>query len=147
MFFAVIWNGFISIFVIAIVLSLFDVGDVEMDGNPLLGVLFMIPFVGVGVGVTLAAVNMGRRHAMIATEDNQMFIVRHSIFGKSTKEWMAEDIREICVGNSGMEVNDVPIKELQIHAHEGDNFGCLSQLDDDELAWIAGELNQALQLV
>ena len=146
MFFAILWNGIVGMALVMMTLSM--TGAIEMEGDKpdLFMLLFMIPFVAVGVGVTLAAVNMGRRHATIATADNLVMIVRHSLFGKTTKEWSADAISEICMGNSGMEVNDVPVKELQIHARNSSKFGCLSQLDADELAWIAGELNLALTL-
>jgi hypothetical protein len=146
MFFAIVWNGFISIFITFAVLGLTGAIEMEGDGPLWLLPIFLIPFVAVGIGTLLAAINMGRRRATIATADDLMMIVRHSIFGKKTKEWSGGDLDEICVGSSGMEVNDVPIQELQIHPGDGTKFGCLSQLDDEELRWIAGELNQALQL-
>ncbi|MBP89455.1 MAG: hypothetical protein CMJ64_22555 [Planctomycetaceae bacterium] len=145
-FFAVIWNGFLSIFITVIVLSMTGAIEVEGDKPGWLMLLFMIPFLAVGVGVALAAINMGRRHATIATADDLVMVVRHSIFGKKTHEWSADKIDEIKVGPSGMEVNDVPVMELQIHSRSHKKFGCLSQLDQDELAWISGELNQALTI-
>ncbi len=145
MFFAIIWNLFLSIFLV--VGTLAATGVIEMEGDssgPLVLLLFMIPFVAVGVGITLGAINMGRRRATIATADDLLMVVRHTIFGKTTKEWSAADLDNIRCGNSGMEVNDVPVKELQIISTKDKKFGFLSQLDEGELIWIAAELNQAL---
>lgn len=145
--FAVLWNGFCSIFVVFAVLG--ALGIVEGDGDlPSWALpLFILPFIAVGVGITLVALNMGRRHAEIVTAYDALLIIRHTIFGKKVAEWAAEQIAEIGVGSSGMEVNDVPVMELQVLPRDGKKFGCLSQLDAEELDWIAGELNAALPLV
>ena len=44
------------------------------------------------------------------------------------------------------EINEVPVNELQVHPIAGKKFGCLSQLDDAELSWLAAELTQILGL-
>lgn len=144
--FSLFWNAFIGIFIVVGTLGATGVIKMEGNGPPWMMLVGILPFVAVGVGLTIASVNMGRRHATIATADDLVMIVRHSIFGKSTREWSANQISAICIGNSGMEVNDVPVQELQIHPNDGKKFGCLSQLDDDELVWIADELNQALAI-
>ncbi|MCA9144931.1 MAG: hypothetical protein KDB05_19185 [Planctomycetales bacterium] len=142
--FALLWNAFVSIFLVVGVLAAFGQIEVDGDGPPWIMALVAIVFLAIGSGIMLAAVNMGRRHATIATADDLVMIVRHSIFGKTTREWSASQIDKICCGNSGMEVNDVPVRELQIIPIDDKKFGCLSQLDDSELDWIAAEINQAL---
>ena len=142
--FALAWNAFMSIFIVVGILGAVGAIKVEGDGPPWLMLVIMLPFVAVGVTMAISAVNMGRRRATIATADDLVMVVRHSIFGKTTREFSADQIESIGCGNSGMEVNKVPIKELQIIPRLGNKFGCLSQLDNDELAWIAAELNQAL---
>ncbi|MBC8351236.1 MAG: hypothetical protein H8E66_04580 [Planctomycetes bacterium] len=145
-FFAMIWNAFMSIFVVVGVLGAAGVIQVEGDGPPWMMLLLSLPFVAVGVALLTSAVNMGRRHATIATADDLVMVIRHSIFGKSTREWSVGQIEEIRCGNSGIEVNNTPVKELQILPTSDKKFGCLSQLDDAEIVWIAAELNQALGL-
>ncbi|MEK6247065.1 MAG: hypothetical protein N2C12_02730, partial [Planctomycetales bacterium] len=140
-FFSLVWNGFLILFVGAFLFSVAR-GD-DSDWNIL---LFLIPFIAVGVGVMLIAVNMGRRRAIIATSGENILVVRESIFGKSSREWRSSQIQQICSGPSGMSVNDVPVHELQVHSTAGKKFGCLSQRDDDELEWIAAELNRSLRL-
>jgi hypothetical protein len=142
--FAVLWNMFISIFIVVGILSLIGAIKVEGDGPAWLMLVIVLPFIAVGAGMTVAAINMGLRHASIATADDLLMVVRHSIFGKTTREWSASDLAKICCGNSGMEINNVPVKELQIIPENDKKFGCLSQLNKAELVWIAAELNQAL---
>jgi hypothetical protein len=144
--FAVMWNGFIAFFIV--MLTLFELGLIENDGdNPgWLGFLFMIPFVAVGVGTALAAVNMGRRRAILDVVGRTLLVSRQSIFGTKQREWSANQLEKIIRGSSGMEVNDVPVMELQIHPREGKKYGMLSQLDDMEIAWIARTLRRALGL-
>ena len=43
-----------------------------------------------------------------------------------------------------MKVNDRPVKELQIIPKTGKKTGCLNQLSDAELVWIASELRKAI---
>lgn len=143
-FFALIWNVFMSIFIVVGTLGAMGAIEVEGDGPPWLMLVIISPFVAVGISLMVTAINMGRRHATIATADDLLMIVRYSIFGPTTREWWASQIDEICCGNSGMEMNDVPVKELQIVPFGEKKFGCLSQLDNDELQWIAAELNQTL---
>jgi hypothetical protein len=144
MFMAVLWNSFVSFFVMMAVLVM--AGVLEGEGEPWVIGLALVPFIAVGIGIQLAAINMGRRHATIATADDMIMIVHHSIFGKTTREWKADEIDEIRCGHSGMEVNDVPVNELQIIPFAENKFGCLSQLENDELGWIAAELNHALKM-
>jgi hypothetical protein len=146
MFMAVLWNGFVSFAVMMAVLVMAGVLEGEGDAEPWVMGLALVPFVAVGIWMLLTAINMGRRHASIATADDMIMIVHHSIFGKTTREWKADEIDEIRCGHSGMEVNDVPVNELQIIPFTENKFGCLSQLENDELGWIAAELNHALKM-
>ena len=45
-----------------------------------------------------------------------------------------------------MEVNNRAIYELQVHPLTGKKLGMLRQRTDEELRWIAAELNLALRL-
>ena len=144
--FALVWN--LALVFILTMITLMGLGVVQNDGDPVNGwtFLFLSPFIAVGIAVLLVSINMGRRRAAVATADKRLIVVHESIFGKQVRQWTAEQIAEICVGFSGMEVNDVPVNELQIHPHRGNKFGMLSQRDDFELEWIAAELNEALAI-
>ena len=143
--FSLIWNGIIStVFVLA---TLSALGVLESgEGKSWMLLLFLIPFVAVGVGTMLMAINMGRRRAIIGTGAEQLFIVRESIFGRRQHQWRSDEIQEICCGPSGMEVNDDPVYELQIHPCHGKKVGLLGQRTTDEIEWIAAELNRVISV-
>jgi hypothetical protein len=94
----------------------------------------------------LAAVNSGKRRTAIAVAGDGLLIISDSIFGRKRREWLASQIDQIRCGDSGVEVNDVPLKELQIHPRSGRKFGLLSERSEEELRWLAYELNQALNV-
>ncbi len=146
LFFSVIWNGIVAIFVVILLLTIVGAIEGDADTSPWLMLLFLTPFVAVGVGTLVVAINMGRRHADIATAHESLLVVHHSIFRKQVRQWTVDQLEKICVGASGMEVNDVPVMELQVHPRSGKEFGFLSERQDDELAWIASELNRSLNL-
>jgi hypothetical protein len=144
--FAILWNGFISIFVVLVILSLIGVLPRDVDSSPW-AALFLVPFLAVGVGLLLVAINMGRRFAIIATAGSRVMIVRQTIFGSQRREWSADQIDEIVCGPSGLEVNEQPVYELQVHPMRGKKYGLLSQRERGELNWMAAELRRALDLV
>ncbi len=109
---------------------------------------FLFTFLSVGAGMILGGLNMGRRRTVIDVVADTLLINRESIFGLSSRQWPAHDVVSIMVGPSGMEVNDRPIMELQVHYRaEKENikkFGLLSERTPDEQAWIASTLRAAL---
>nr|MCU0716321.1 hypothetical protein [Pirellula sp.] len=48
---------------------------------------------------------------------------------------------------SGMSVNDRPVMQLSVIDKSEKTFGCLTQLDDAEIEWIAYELNRSLEFL
>ena len=125
---------FHSVIVPAFVFGMIHGGD---NAPPWLVMLFLLPLVGVGVGVLLVAFNWGRRRTAIVTAHDRLLIVSESIFGQKRREWSKAEIAEICRGASGMEVNKVPVNELPVQPRSGKKFGCLAERSDDELGWIA----------
>jgi hypothetical protein len=107
--------------------------------------LFMSVFVAVGVLLLLLSIHMGRRTAEMAIAGGRLFIIQKGIFGTKQKEWDADEIANVCVGPSGMLVNDVPIMELQVHNNAGKKQGFLSGRNDDELEWLAAMISAKLQ--
>jgi hypothetical protein len=68
-------------------------------------------------------------------------------FGTKERLLPRAELAAICIGPSGMAVNDRPVMELQFHLHAPKKrVGCLSQLTDEELRWLAYELRRRLQL-
>ena len=60
--------------------------------------------------------------------------------------WSRGEIAAIRADASGMEVNDRPVIELQIHPVSGKKFGVLAGRNEEELRWMATELRRALNV-
>jgi hypothetical protein len=140
--FAVIWNVFISFFLIALAAACFK--NAQMKN--FLPILFMLPFIAVGVGTMLWSVNMGRRKTAIVTAGDELLVISEGIFGKNTRRFNADALSSVHMGPSGMSVNDVPVMELQFHAGGG-KFGVLSERSNDELEWLAVQVSLELGLL
>jgi hypothetical protein len=103
-------------------------------------------FLLVGIGLLLGAINMGRRRAALAVTSGHLMVIQTGLFGAKQHDWPAGEIEKICTGPSGMEVNKVPVLELQIYGTESRKFGLLAGRSDEELEWMASELRTALGL-
>jgi hypothetical protein len=129
-------------------------GMFVMNGMPsgpglvdrLVPVLFAIVFIGVGIAMLVYGINLGKRRAVLDVVGENLLITRQSIFGLKSDDWHRDDIKAIRVGESGMEVNDVPVMNLHVVPRSGSTFKCLTQLKDDDLDWIAAELRAALNV-
>ncbi len=141
--FALFWNGLIGLCVVLLTLAASGILDAPRL-TPWVGLLFLLPFMAVGAGTLLGAINMGIRTTAIATSGGQLFVARTGLLGKKTQQWCLGELLRIQIGSSGMAVNDQPIQELQIHGTRG-KFGMLSERPEMELYWIATELNQSLR--
>jgi hypothetical protein len=108
--------------------------------------LFVALFWLIGIGLLLGGINMGRRQAGLAVAGGTLMILQTGLFGKKHREWPLSDLSSIRVGPSGMEVNDVPVLQLQIHDADGKQVGLLAGRSDEELEWLAHELRTAAQL-
>jgi hypothetical protein len=139
--FAVFWNGFMAVFTIAAMFGALQNGDWR-------GAIFFAGFIAlfwaVGIGIFLAAVNMGRREAAIAIVDDQISVLQTGMFGSKKQQWTADQLSTIRVGPSGMEVNDKPVMQLQFVPREGKHFGMLTGRAVPELEWLAATLRQRL---
>lgn len=141
-FFGLLWCCFMVVFSSCTVLG--RLGD---DSEPLFPwILFNIGFWGIGIGLLLGAFNMGKRRAMISVDPHQLAIAQITLFGHRKWEWSREQIKAIRLGPSGMEVNNRPVNELQIHPVVGKKMGIFSERDDDELRWLATQLRKTLQV-
>lgn len=140
-FFAIIWNVFITIFSLVWIPVWFS----QSWPDKLVG-LFVLPFIAVGIALAVAVVNIGKRRTIIDVVGGTLLISRKSIFGVKQFQHDRSEIDSIDVGPSGMSVNDVPIRELQINLKAGGHTGILSERRDTELKWIASELRAALNV-
>lgn len=119
----------------------------KVDGSPFIAVLVMSFFELIGIVMLVASIHMGTRTSTIATSYGMLFISTTSIFGKKTRQWEREGISRIEIAPSGMSVNDRAVMQLAVVEKGGKTFGCLTQLNDAEIEWIAYELNQSLELL
>lgn len=143
-FFSLLWNGFMTVFSVFCVLGLVQGKANDFDGNEWILGLFLGVFWFVGIAMLLGAINMGRRQAALAVTGGQLMVLQTGLFGKKQRDWPAGEVKEIRAGPSGMEMNNVPILELQIVDQAGKKFGLLAGRDDAELHWLAWELTQAV---
>jgi hypothetical protein len=144
-FFALIWNGFISVITAVFVLAMFSSKTPDRIAYFIFPA-FMSLFWLVGIGLLLGAINMGRRQAAIAVTAGRLMVIQSGPFGTKQRDWAAEQIAKLFAGPSGMEVNEAPVLELQIVGSDSKKFGLLAGRSDDELKWMAAELRAALSL-
>jgi len=116
---------------------------VEGDGLPGF-IAFIVAFWLVGIALLLAAINMGRRKAVLAVVDGNLMVYQTSLFRALRREWTKDQVTAIRAGPSSMSANDVPVLELQIHTNPGATVGLLAGHDVDELRWLATVLRRNL---
>jgi len=136
--FGVVWCAFIFLFT---VIFLFAGGIADIPKALAMMSIFWL----IGAALLLAGWNMGRREAVIAVVAESVMTMQTGLFGPWRHEWPRHVVKQIRVGPSGMEVNGVPVPELQFHGPKGKLLGMLAGRDERELAWMATLLRQALR--
>lgn len=134
--FAVIWCAFIG------TIAGFFLFVKHNESEFWIPLLFFLVFLSIGVGMLLGAIQMGRRRAILSAGRDGVSIVVAGIFGTKRSDWTPQQIRFIRTGPSGMEMNNQPVIELQIHTDDGKKKGFLAGRDEDELKWLATRLRQ-----
>lgn len=145
-FFAILWTSFSTVMMLIYSLALINALPGKAGGSPLFAVTMMGFFEAIGIAMLLGAIHMGTRTSTLATSYGMLFVSTTSIFGKKTKQWEREEIERIELAPSGISVNDRPVMQLSIVDKTAGTFGCLTQLNDAEIEWIAYELNRSLEL-
>ncbi len=148
-FFSLIWLLFMTAFSPAFLFA-----DRNGNAGPAAGIDwesvfafgFVLLFWVVGISMLVAAINLGKRSLMIGVMDDMLFIERKSIFGKRWIQYPIDQLDAIEVGESGIEINDVAVNELQLFPRDEKKVGLLSQRDDDELHWLARRLRLATNI-
>ena len=139
--FALLWNGFMAVFS-----SVMFAGLTFQNSEEWFMVLFVSLFWIIGIGLMVGAFYIAKQSAMVGVRDERLFIERKTIFGTKWIEFDSDQVISIEVGNSNVEVNDVPVKQLQIFPAEQDKVGLFSQLSNPELEWLAHQLRTELDL-
>lgn len=139
--FSIMWNGFMLFITCGWVFAGKQGGGDLLFVAGILGLFWVI-----GIWMLIAAINAGRRMAILDVVGDTLLITRQNIFGTKQQEIPRDNIRSIRRDKSGVEINDVPILNLQIRLYEGKKISLFSQLDDRELSWLASELRGALDV-
>ena len=137
--FSIFWNGFMLLFTGALVFS----GALSY-GMGLIFVPFLALFWAIGLFTLYSVINTGRRQAILDVVGDTLLVSRKNLFKTQQQKVHRDQIKSICKGPSGTKINDVPVMELHIRRSGAKKIAMLSQLSDDELAWIASELRAAL---
>lgn len=144
--FSLFWCGFMTLFT-AFVIFFLTSGDIDDKRVFWIFPAFSVAFWAIGIGMMLAAINMGRRQAVIAVTHGELKLMQSSLFGTSRKEWLLSELQTVQLGPSGMSVNDVPVLQLHIREQNGGKYGLLTGRDEAELEWIATLLRQNIPAV
>jgi hypothetical protein len=140
--FGLFWCGFMAVVSFVVLRD----GLPTHGSSPLGMVAFIALFWLVGIGVMIAAVDMGKRTLKFTIAGTQLSIVNRGLFGPKQWELSRDEIAAIRADANGIEVDDQPVTELQIHPHIGKKIGLLAGRDEQEIRWLATELRQALQI-
>lgn len=141
MVFAIVWNCILAFITAAMLM-----GEGDADGALWVMLLFLSLFWAVGIGLVVGSFYLGRMSALIGVREGLLFIERKTIFGNKWTEFEPGRIASIHIGASNMEVNDEPVMELKIQPVGDTAAGMFSQLDDDEIRWLAQQLSRQLDL-
>ena len=137
--FALFWCGFITVFS-----TMFLRADKGADGNMWIFGGVVLLFWCIGIGMLLAAIDMGRRRAAVAVVGESVMAMQTGLLRSRSGDWQRAEIKEIRVGPSRFEVNERPVLQLQIVPVTGKTFGLLTGRDTAELEWMATLLSDAL---
>jgi hypothetical protein len=105
---------------------------------------FLTAFWAIGLGLLAGAVHLGRRSATLEADADRLRVETRGLFGTKRREWTRVELSAIRADASGMEVNERPVIELQIHPRVGKKVGLLAGRKEDELRWLATRLRRAL---
>jgi hypothetical protein len=138
--FASIWCIFMTVFTCGWLLAS---NSKKSSGVPLPVWLIIGLFWLIGISMMAGAINMGRRRAVLRVDATGLKVAQQGPFGTRAWQWPREAIAAIRVDASGMEVNDRPVMELQIHPLSGRKKGFFMGRNEAELRWMAAELRKA----
>ena len=132
--FAVIWSAFSGgMFVLAL-----------RDFSP--GALFVLLFVAVGVAMLGVALHLMTRKTVIVITPDEFVATTSSRIRKQEIVCARNDITEIIVDYSGVEVNDKPVEHIKVKTNNNQTHGLLMGNDVSELHWLANSWRKIMGL-
>jgi hypothetical protein len=145
--FALLWNLAMVPFVIGFGAAALA-GEAKFNDRPAgpWAVLFLVPFVAVGVAFILIVIHLGRRRCAFAVVGDRLFVFSAGLRGGRRGEWSRSELTAIDTGPSTYTINNRPVLELHIRPRAGPPWVLLGGRDAAELRWIAVALRQALRL-
>jgi hypothetical protein len=145
-----VWGDSFGLFQIGLILLAVTFGFTVLfafatpQGGIPKAIIGMSPFwLGAGA-MLLFSWNNGRRQTAIAIVAEELRLLQISPLRTRELSWTRAEIAGIDIGNSGMEINDVPVRELQILGPKGRLFGMLAGHSHAEIIWAATMLRYAL---
>ncbi len=150
LFISLIWCGLVTLISLAALLSDAKPPDKGGQEMPDWGGLIVFGLsASAGIALLLTTINLGRRQAVLAVAGDELHILQTGLFGTSRQQWPRQQVFDVRVGPSKINMNRQPLPELQIlpHLGEGKKFGLLAGRDEAELRWLATLLRQALGVV
>lgn len=144
MTFAIMWCAFMLFFT-AMMLLAGHKKPVHFSQLTILGAFFAV-FWGIGIGMVVLAIHMGTRRWEISAREGTLEISLHSRIRTRTWKWAVSELHELKAGDSGMEVNNRRLQELQMVLAKGKKVGLMRGRSREELEWIASRLRAAIKL-
>jgi hypothetical protein len=144
--FSLVWIAFMAVFTFLAFSPNGFKKEGDAGGSVVAPALFIGVFWCIGIGMLLAAINMGRRHTILAVTAATFAVQKKGLFGTRETRARLEDIVAVRMGPSGTEVNERPIMELQVRKRNGTKIGLLTELREDELRWLAYFLRTRLNV-
>jgi hypothetical protein len=140
--FGIIWCLFMAVFTgILVFASGKNSGSSSVGVWAFIGVFWLI-----GLGMLIGAINTGRRRAMLLVANGRLSVAQIGIFGGKKWDWNSGDIAAVRADASGMEINGMPVIELQIRPVNGKKTGFFAGRNEQEVRWMAAELRRALKV-
>lgn len=140
--FVVLWTLFTGGFTAAFVAKGVQGG---VKGLDLVPIAMCGVFTLVGAAMFCGALRSGRRRGLIDVVPDGLVVTRRSVGRPRSDAWSPAELDRVVVAPSGVEINDRPVLELQVWDKRGKKTGLFPERDDDELRWIAWEINTALE--
>ena len=139
--FGVLWTV-----LVLVMMGVMLVGPIAGRGGKIgMAPLLLLPFLAVGVGLLLSAINMGRRQVMLAVAGDSLAYRALGPFRTTERRIARAQVRGVAVGPSGMAVNSRPVYELQILlTGKPARIGLLAECTRPEQEWVAAKLRRAL---
>ncbi len=145
--FAIIWLIFVGVFTGLMVTG--GLSKTSSHQGHWVPIAVITLFWLVGLGMLYVGVSMGRRRAIIdiigtpGLQHTMLLITTQSLGKPRQQDWRRDQISQITLGNSNMEVNEKPVRQLQIIDIHGKKKGYFTGRDETELYWLAAELRKA----